>query len=60
MEPETIVLPDIDAWDSFAASNREALEESYGSIADAYHHVVDGGLTLGGGAAPQFFICFEM
>ena len=54
-----INLADMDAWEAFAAANREALEEAYGSTAEAYQHAIQGGLTLGGGAAPVFHISFE-
>jgi hypothetical protein len=56
---EQIVLPNMDAWEEFAAANREALEEAYGSTANALQHAIQGGLTMGGGAAPLFFISFE-
>jgi hypothetical protein len=54
----TIILPDMDAWEAFAADNRGALEDAYGSTEKAFRHAVDGGLTLGGGAAPLFEIYF--
>lgn len=49
----------MDAWEAFAADNLDALEAEYGSKANAYQHAVQGGLTLGGGAAPLFEIFFE-
>lgn len=55
---EKIILADMDAWEAFAADNREALEDAYGSTASAYQHAVQGGLMLGGGAAPLFEISF--
>ncbi len=54
----TITLADMDAWESFAAENREALESEYESTANAYQHAVQGGLILGGGAAPAFHVVF--
>jgi hypothetical protein len=59
MTDTTITLKDMDDWQAFARANAEALREQYGSISAAYQHAVQGGLTLGGGAAPCFFICFE-
>lgn len=53
-----IVLADMDEWGDFAAANREALEADYGSLANALQHAMQGGLTLSGGAAPEFFISF--
>lgn len=53
-----IILADMDEWDAFANDNREALEADYGSVETALQHARDGGLTLGGGAAPAFFISF--
>ena len=54
----TITLPNMAAWEAFATVNREALRMEYGSTANAYQHAVQGGLTLGGGAAPLFKIVF--
>gem|GEM_PF-6576013 len=53
-----IELADMDAWEAFATDNRDALEDAYGSAANAYQHAAQGGLTLGGGAAPLFEIFF--
>lgn len=53
-----IILADMDEWEAFANDNRDALEAEYGSTANAYQHAVQGGLTLGGGAAPMFNISF--
>lgn len=53
-----IILADTGEWEAFAADNRDALEEAYGSTANAYQHAIQGGLTMGGGAAPLFFISF--
>ena len=53
-----IILADMDAWDEFTAANREALIDAYGNEENAYQHAVQGGLTLGGGAAPLFNISF--
>lgn len=58
MDTNNIVLADMDEWEAFADANREALEGEYGSTANAYQHAVQGGLMLGGGAAPAFFISF--
>ncbi len=53
-----IELADMDAWDAFARDNRDALDEAYGTTANALQHAMQGGLTLGGGAAPMFFVFF--
>ena len=53
-----IELADMDAWEAFSADNRDALEAEYGSTARAYQAAVQGGLTLGGGAAPMYTISF--
>ena len=57
-EPETIILPDIAAWQAFATANCDALVETYGSTEKAFRHACDGGLTIGGGAAPLFRVGF--
>lgn len=57
-EATAIILADMDEWEVFASDNRDALEAEYGSTANAYQHAVQGGLTLGGGAAPAFEISF--
>lgn len=53
-----IILADMDAWEAFAEANADALVDAYGSVATAYQHAIQGGLTLGGGAAPLFEISF--
>ena len=53
-----IELADMDAWEAFVADNEDALIDAYGSTINAYQHAVQGGLTLGGGAAPLFHIFF--
>jgi hypothetical protein len=59
-EEVSVVLKDMDEWDEFVAANREAVESEYPSVEVALKHARDGGLTLGGGAAPLFLITFEM
>ena len=54
-----IILDNMDDWDTFAADNRDALVESYASTENALQHACQGGLTLGGGAAPMFQIMFS-
>lgn len=58
MDDIDLILDDLDAWDEFAAANEDALRESYGSSESAYQHAIQGGLTLGGGAAPLVIISF--
>ena len=58
-EIHNIELTDMDAWDDFVRDNRDAIIDRYGSIDTALKHARDGGLELGGGAAPLFIITFE-
>lgn len=58
MAQHKIILADMDEWQLFADANRDALEDAYGSTEQAFRHAINGGLTLGGGAAPEFFISF--
>ena len=53
-----IGLRDEDAWRDFVEANREAILERYGTIANAYQHAREGGLTLGGGAAQAVLVLF--
>lgn len=53
-----IILQDMDEWREFVADNKDALVDDYGSADAAYRHAINGGLTLGGGAAPLFHISF--
>jgi hypothetical protein len=55
---ETIVLEDMEAWDTFTSSNADYLTNEYGSISNAYQHAVQGGLIIGDGAAPLFIVVF--
>ncbi len=54
-----VILADMAEWDQFAADNREGIEEAYGTIEMAIKHAIDGGLMLGGGAAPICHVSFE-
>jgi hypothetical protein len=56
--PQQVILADMDEWEAFATDNADALVDAYGSTARAYQAAVQGGLTLGGGAAPLFEISF--
>ncbi len=58
MAEHQIILADMDEWEAFAADNRDALEDAYGSTANAFQHAIQGGLTIGGGAAPLFVVSF--
>jgi hypothetical protein len=53
-----VELDDMDAWEDFAAQNRDALCDQYGSTEKAFRHAIDGGLLLGGGAAPAVSVYF--
>jgi hypothetical protein len=56
---ETAVeLADMDAWEGFVKANESAIVSEYGSIAKAYLHATQGGLVIGGGAAPLFRVFF--
>lgn len=55
-----IELHSMDDWNEFVAINRGDIIARYGSVDKAYRHAVDGGLEMGGGAAPLFIITFEM
>ncbi len=58
MTEQNIILADLDEWNAFVRDNFEALREQYGTIEKAYQHATQGGLTLGGGAAPLVTITF--
>lgn len=51
------ILADMDEWTKFAAENREALEEQYGTVESALQHCQQGGLRMGG-AAPIVDVIF--
>lgn len=55
-----IILETTEDWETFAEANQESLEAEYGSLDKAFRHCCDGGLILGGGAAPEFFVIFAM
>lgn len=57
--PTVVQLADYAAWDDFAEANAEALIAAYGSVEFALQMCIDGGITLGVAAAPEFLICFE-
>ena len=46
-------------WQQFAAENKDALIEEYGSLGAAMWHATVGDLTIGGGAAPLFLVRFD-
>lgn len=54
----TILIDNLDQWQDFASANADALIEAYGSVETALQHACDGGLQLGGGAAPLMTIVF--
>jgi hypothetical protein len=53
-----IILADMGEWLDFVRENIDAIRDAYGSVSNAYQHAVQGGLMLGGGAAPLFVIRF--
>jgi hypothetical protein len=57
---QVICLPDMDAWEAFASENADWLEDEFGSLDVALDHMLNGGLSIGGGAAPLTRIYFEI
>ena len=57
----TVLIRDLDHWADIYNANRDALEETYPGMTedDLIRKACDGGITLGGGAAPIFFFIFE-
>ena len=53
-----IMLADLAAWETFAEANREALVAEHGSVDEALRLVREGGLEMGGGAAPLVVVYF--
>jgi hypothetical protein len=51
-------LDNVDDWQEFYTDNIDAIDDRYGSIDKAYRHLCDGGLLLGGGAAPEVAVYF--
>ncbi len=49
---QEIHLANIAAWEAFVSENREGIESQGYSVADALEYACEGGLELGGGAAP--------
>jgi hypothetical protein len=57
--PVGILVIGTKAWNAFVETNREAIEEQCGSPDEALQQArEDGGLMMGGGAAPLFCITF--
>ncbi len=55
----TILLADMDEWHIFIHDNMDSLQDEYGNNIDEWlRRACDGGLTLGGGAAPLFVVTF--
>lgn len=55
----TVTLDDTEDWDEFAAANAEEIAERYGARHNAYRHLCNGGLMLGGGAGPAVSVYFK-
>lgn len=53
-----VELDTMDDWEEFALENREALQKQYGSLTYAQRHLLDGGLMIGGGTAPEVGVYF--
>lgn len=58
MDSLYIDLHDEDEWEAFASANREALLEVYATLQDAHAAACQGGIVLGGGAAPLVEVHF--
>lgn len=54
----TITLRDLDDWKDFFAANEDAILLDYETEDRAFRHACDGGLILGGGAHPLFYVHF--
>jgi hypothetical protein len=52
MQTITVDLHDEDEWAAFAEANSDALLGIYPTLDDAYSAACQGGIQLGGGAAP--------
>jgi hypothetical protein len=57
-DPITVELDDQTDWLDFTIANEEAIIEQYGSPEKAFKHLCDGGLIIGGGAAPEVRVYF--
>ena len=55
-----IDLYNAEDWEAFAIANEEELVALYGSLRQAQRALYDGGLTLGGGAAPLVIVTGPM
>jgi len=55
---EFIGLENEAEWNEFSSANLEALLEIYPDLGAAHKAACDGGIQLGGGASPEFFIHF--
>jgi hypothetical protein len=53
-----ITLETTDDWTVFSEANSDALLEIYPNLDAAMKAACDGGIQMGGGAAPEFFIHF--
>ena len=53
-----VELDNMDDWQEFADANFDAICDQYGTRGKAFRHLIDGGLLLGGGAAPETAIYF--
>lgn len=56
---EEIKLAGMEEWKRFAQDNEEGLIEECGSVESALEQCRNGGLRLGGGAAPEVMVRFE-
>jgi len=55
----TITLRTLQDWHGFVADNRDAIIEQYGTPTLALYQARHGGLSFGGGAAPEIVVTFE-
>ena len=55
---QNIIIQDMDHWRKFAAANHDELISLFGTINRAETVACQGGLVIGGGAAPLFCVTF--
>jgi len=55
---QDIIIQDMDQWREFAALNHDEIIAVAGTIDNAEIKACQGGLVLGGGAAPLFCVTF--
>lgn len=59
MEIHNVEIRTATEWRAFVDANHDALIDACGTVRQAYRYACNGGLELGGGAAPLFIITLE-